>query len=164
MDYFTAKLHQQDIWLKDAIEVYLENSNSSMFSDNSKVSSTTLTYLVVKTHTVFSDSEYQHMLELKASSTHQVVFDSIIQYVQGVARELKMIFRFDSLLSFPLTDLKDISYQIALIFKQVFLVPIIHKHEISEYGVCSDTIRFISKYNEMWILTSLLVREYANLQ
>lgn len=168
---FELRLQQEDLRLKELLEVYLESSVNT----NNVISQTTLTYLIIKTNNIFNDDEYKTILKLDSGQSHSLIFQEILRVIKSTAKLILETFDFDDLLELPLTNLKDISYQIALKFKDIFLVPI-HGY-VYDFNICpqiwgdsyslensaSRIIKYVSKFNEMWVITSMLHREYLRL-
>ena len=165
MDPFELKLLNEDIYLKETIEEYLNTGVNS----NHVYSSTILTYLIISEDIVFDDTELMFILELKKSEKIQNdIYGIIINHIRHVAMEINDFFNPSSLLDIPLTNIKEISYAIAMNFKPIFFVPVKtwHLHRDVELWNYKDTqlINFISKFNEMWIVTLIMNREFKRIQ
>ena len=165
MDPFELKLLNEDIYLKETIEEYLNTGVNS----NHVYSSTILTYLIISEDIVFDDTELMFILELKKSEKIQNdIYGIIINHIRHVAMEINDFFNPSSLLDIPLTNIKEISYAIAMNFKPIFFVPVKtwHLHRDVELWNYKDTqlINFISKFNEMWIVTLIMNREFKKIQ
>lgn len=165
MDPFELKLYNEDIYLKETIEDYLNSGANS----NHVYSSTILTYLIISQDIVFDDTELMFILELKKSEKIQNdIYWVIIEHIRQVVMEINDFFNPSSLLDIPLTNIKEISYAIAMNFKPIFLVPVKtwHLHRDVEIWNYKDTqlINFISKFNEMWIVTLIMNRELKKIQ
>lgn len=158
MDIFVAKLVKYDTELKELVEEYLENSIFTMGVCNH----TTLTYLTLKTNLEFTDTQYKFMLGLNDTATHQLMYHGILVHIKIVANELFKYFKVSNLLELPLTNIKDIVYQIGLNFKDMFFVPITTT-VYQSWSSPLPVVRYISRFNEMWIITSLLNREYGRI-
>lgn len=168
---FSLRLQQEDFRLKDLLEQYLETSVNT----SNIVSQTTLTFLIITTNTVFKEDEYRCILRLGTGKAHSVIFQEICKVVSDIARAIYYYFGFDTLLEIPLTNLKDVSYQIALTFKDIFLVPVygyvydinvgpqLWGNDYSPKKLAARIIKYISRFNEMWIITSMLNKEYTRL-
>lgn len=157
LDDYGDRLIQYDLDLKELVEEYLENSIFTSGVSNQ----TTLTWLVLKTNLTFTDDQYKFMLGLDDSVNHELMFQGIVTHVKLVAREIYGFFRGD-LLDLPLTNIKDVVYQIGLNFKEVFFVPI--KTTVYEsWNNPENIVRYVSRFNEMWLVSCLLNREYQQL-
>lgn len=167
MDIFQKKLVNQDLFLKEIIDTYLDcGKNTDHF-----ISQTTLTYLILKTNTVFTDQEYQLMMNLSGTPESQRLYDAILDEIRHHSKQIFAFYKFPSLLYLPLTNTKDISYQIGLHYTEIFFAPttvniLDNNLAFSATGGLANTvgvIKFIGRFNEMWIITSLLNREYLQL-
>lgn len=165
---FATRLQNHDVQLKELLEDYMETAINS----EKLVSQTTLTYLVVKTNTTFSPEQYKRILNLDETPYHSQIFQLFLTVVKRTALDLFETFGFPSLLHVPLTNLKDISYQVALTFKDICLVPIhSYVYELWDPFEGRDwsertpnrVIKYISRFNEMWIITAMLNEEYNKL-
>lgn len=167
MDVFQKRIVEQDAYLKDVIDSYLDCGKNT----DHHISQTTLTYLVLSTNTVFNDQEYRLMLNLNYTTEARQLYDTILQNIRFHSLELYSFYHYPSLLCLPLTNIKDISYQIGLHFTEIFFAPTtvnivdedppLHNNNNGPHTI--GVIKFISRFNEMWIITSLLNREYLQL-
>lgn len=165
MDPFEKKVQDFDVHTKDQIDSFLDNAYQTTLL-KCEVS---LTYLVVRTNVEFSDAQYRFMLGLEGPR-YDVIYRGLIRHIVDVAQEVFTVFKFSTLEQFPLTDLKNVCYQIGLNFKPVFFVPVrvrLYDNRVWEgsgFKTPLYVIKFISRYNEMWIITSLLNRHYKHIQ
>lgn len=207
-------------------------ANSDIFS-----SDTTIIYLVLKANIILNDNQIRVLLGLgEENKVQDVIYFGILRDAKYAASRLFTVFNFSSLLEMPLTDLKQLCYEIALKYKAIFFVPVESKIRIrptprevpsfqgttqtsllrntssfipssylasnfrnlynratdsisattysSEFMSTSynstrsypqgysemedaeyvEIIKFISKFNQMWIIAALLHREYQELK
>lgn len=112
-------------------------------------SDTWLIYLVLKLNIKFNDDQIKKVLGLDTKDqVHLAIFLGLVKVVQECAARLSVC-HVTSLLDLPLTDLKEICYELALHFKALFFVPI---------RVCS-TLRRRPK-EPMFISASALVQTF----
>lgn len=102
-------------------------ANSDLFS-----SDTTLIYLVLKCNIILTDPQIKAVLGLGGIGKVQSTIYAAIQHeVRFAAQELFSRASFGSLLEMPLTDLKQLCYEIALNYKSIFFVPVESKVKVA---------------------------------
>lgn len=102
-------------------------ANSDLFS-----SDTTLIYLVLKCNLILNDPQIKAVLGLGGIGKVQSTIYAAIQHeVRFAAQELFSRASFGSLLEMPLTDLKQLCYEIALNYKSIFFVPVESKVKVA---------------------------------
>lgn len=155
MDSFVVRIHHQELVLKELLEEYLQEG----IFDGYQTNQTCLTYLFLKNQITFTDEEYKYIIGLNA--TQGYIYDRILDQVKYTTHCLSREIYPLTLDQIPLTSMKLITYQVALVFKYVFFVP--SSVEINDRGKRTTLTRFISKFNEMWVITSMIIREFKDL-
>lgn len=228
-DPFMAKATKSQARLTKLLETFQNfTANSDILS-----SDTTIIYLVLKSNIILNNTQIRVLLGLgDENKVHDVIYHGIQRDVKYAASKLFSLGKFSSLLEMPLTDLKQLCYEIALKYKTIFFVPVESKIKVrsaqsdmtsildttqfslqrnasgfipssyltsnfrnqynrppdaSAYSLSTAThlnttrlspqeysqadeaeyveiIKFISKFNQMWIIAAFLNREYQELQ
>lgn len=228
-DPFMAKATKSQARLTKLLETFQNfTANSDILS-----SDTTIIYLVLKSNIILNNIQIRVLLGLRdENKVHDVIYHGIQRDVKYAASKLFSIGRFSNLLEMPLTDLKQLCYEIALKYKTIFFVPVESKIKVhpvqsdftsildttqfslqrnasgfipssyltsnlrNQYSRVADAsaysssmtthnnttrlspqgysqvdeaeyveiIKFISKFNQMWIIATFLNREYQELQ
>ncbi|CUM51983.1 unnamed protein product [Debaryomyces tyrocola] len=231
-DPFMAKATKSEARLTKLLETFQNyTANSDILS-----SDTTIVYLVLKSNFILNNTQIRVLLGLgDKNKVNDVIYHGIQRDVKYAASKLFSIGKFSYLLEMPLTDLKQLCYEIALKYKTIFFVPVESKIKVrpaqndftsildttqfdlqriasgfipsshltsnlrNQYNRAADTsaqsssmattttyhnitllspqgycqadeaeyveiIKFISKFNQMWIIAAFLNREYQELQ
>lgn len=233
-DPFMAKATKSEARLTKLLENFQNcTANSDILS-----SDTTIVYLVLKSNFILNNTQIRVLLGLgHKNKVNDVIYHGIQRDVKYAASKLFSTGKFPNLLEMPLTDLKQLCYEIALKYKTIFFVPVESKIKVrpaqkdftsilnttqfdlqriasgfipsshltsnlrNQYNRAADTsaqswsmttaattthhnitllspqgnfqadeaeyveiIKFISKFNQMWIIAAFLNREYQELQ
>lgn len=141
------------------------------FTANSDIlsSDTTILYLVLKSNIILNDNQIRVLLGLgDENKVHDVIYCGILRDAKYAASKLFTLLNFSSLLEMPLTDLKQLCYEIALKYKAIFFVPVEAKIKIRppqrEFPSFQDTTQLsLLRSNSGFIPSSYLASNFRNL-
>lgn len=86
---------------------------------------TYFTYLMLRSKIMLSDLHVRKILGLdEQDETQEKIYQAIRRQILYAAQEIKRLCGFTDLTEMPMTDLRCLCYEIALVFKGIFFVPV----------------------------------------
>lgn len=139
-----------------AVFTALRNSSPSDLRD------TTLVELFIVHSIHFLDPDMMAILKMSnADGRHRQVYFSLVHVAHNAARILRARVHAPLLRHMPLTNVREICYQIADQFEGLFFAPTLPLlPSLSEVAVLFN---WHDRFNSMWPIVSLLSREYTRL-
>lgn len=124
-----------------------------------EIRDTAVVHQIIHHQVTFGDKDMMKVLRLSKESPIQVsVYTELLRHVRHAATHLLYNVDCDSLAKMPMTDLRRICYRIADRFDKLFYAP---PDSQAESLIASALFLWKDRYNSMWPVLSMLVREYA---
>ena len=163
-DPFMAKALKSQAKVTKLLQTFQNfTANSDIFS-----SDTTIIYLVLKSNILLNNTQIRVLLGLNdKNEVHDVIYSGIERDVKYAASKIFSIGKLSSLLEMPLTDLKQLCYEIALKYKTIFFVPVESKIKVSpaknDFTSILDTTQFsLQRITSGFIPSSYLASNFRN--
>lgn len=122
---------EKQLRLEEKTKRPLKNFKSRALQSDICPCDTYFTYLMLRSKVRLSDLHVRKILGLnEQDETQEKIYHSIRRQILYAAQELKRLCGLSDLTEMPMTDLRCLCYEIALVFKGIFFVPVKTKMSI----------------------------------
>lgn len=124
-----------------------------------EIRDTAVVHQIIHHQVTFGDKDMMKILRLSKECEVQVsVYTELLRHVRHAATQLLQNVECDCLEEMPMTDLRRICYRIADRFDKLFYA---QPDLQTDYPTPSALFLWKDRYNSMWPIVSMLVREYG---